>query len=224
MNDLELLARLKAADPALTSDAPLPDVNRLVEATMTIDTGTRPEKSTNGTGTRPETSSVETATRPAKSTLGGGRRRLLPMAAAAALLVVGGGVTWGVMAADERPDSARSSSTAPLALTAEGADGATQALCVEATVDLLRGYPVAFEGTVTSEEGLRVDLRVDHWFRGGDATTVRLTHHELHPEAIALKVGQRYLVTAEDGVVPICGGTIEATEETRSLYRRAFEN
>ena len=44
MNDDELLARLKATDPALTSKAPRPDVTRLMEATMnTPNTATAPQ-------------------------------------------------------------------------------------------------------------------------------------------------------------------------------------
>lgn len=41
MNDEELLARMRAIDPARTSDAPQPDINRLLEATMTADTTVR---------------------------------------------------------------------------------------------------------------------------------------------------------------------------------------
>ncbi len=77
MNDDELLAHLKATDPALTSKAPRPDVTRLVEATMNTNTAT----------TTAPTKAVQNA-RP--------RRRLVPALAFTALLLVGGGVSWGV--------------------------------------------------------------------------------------------------------------------------------
>jgi hypothetical protein len=98
-------------------------------------------------------------------------------------------------------------------------------MCAAATVDSLRGYPIAFEGTVTSKSkgSHQVDLFIDHWYRGGDTTTVRLGNNEDWPEGWAFEVGRRYLVTAENGVVPVCGGTTWATIEDRSLFRRAFE-
>ncbi|MET7280325.1 hypothetical protein ABZS29_18960 [Kribbella sp. NPDC005582] len=66
MNDNELLARLTAADPA--SRAPRPDLDRLLEDTMTA-----------GTEPRPTTT----------------RRRWVPAAAAAAVLIAAGAVVWG---------------------------------------------------------------------------------------------------------------------------------
>lgn len=80
MNDDELLARLRSADPALTSSAPLPDTNRLVEATLNTDTALQPAETAAGT-----------TTRPAKAA-GRGRRNLFGLAAAAGLLMLGGGI------------------------------------------------------------------------------------------------------------------------------------
>ena len=37
MNDDELLARLRAADPALTADAPPPDIDRLFARALNVD-------------------------------------------------------------------------------------------------------------------------------------------------------------------------------------------
>lgn len=82
MNDDELLARLRSADPALTSSAPLPDTNRLVEATLNTDTDTALQLAEITAGT---------ATRPAKAA-GRGRRNLFGLAAAAGLLMLGGGI------------------------------------------------------------------------------------------------------------------------------------
>ena len=207
MNDDELLAHLKSVDPALTSNAPRPDINRLVEAAITHDATTQ------------SAPSAATVTRLSpKRTPGAGRRGLLGLAAAAALLV-GGGITWGVAT-----DQGQSPSAGPLTLTVEGAgSGAPPAACAEPTIDTLRGSSTAFEGTVTSEEGDRVEFRIDHWYRGGDTTTARLSNEEEWPEGWVFEVGQHYLVTAENGVVPVCGGTIRATDQDRNLFRRAFE-
>lgn len=205
MNDDELLAHLKATDPALTSKAPRPDVTRLVEATMNTTTVTKDT----------------TATKDARP-----RRRLVPALAFSALLLVGGGITWNV-AQDGGPDTAdpRKTTAAPLTLTL--ADGGSIApMCAELTLDFLRRYPLAFEGTVTAKQGDRVDLRVDHWYRDDTAThakEVRLTNDEANSEATFFRVGAHYLVTAENGVVPVCGGTGEASDEGRGLFREAFE-
>lgn len=160
---------------------------------------------------------TDTRTQPARSTADGGRRRLLSLAAAAALLVVGGGVTWGILANEGQSPS----SSGALALSVE--DATADVWCGETTVDMLRDYPIAFEGTVVSKEGHQVDFRIDHWFRGGDAAKAQLSNSDNAPENFLFEVGRRYLVTAENGVVPLCGGTNEATDGTESLFREAFE-
>ncbi|MDT0479496.1 hypothetical protein [Streptomyces doebereineriae] len=200
MNDEELLARMRAIDPARTSDAPQPDINRLLEATMTADTTVR--------------TSPRTSDRP--------RRPLLMAAAAAAVLTVGAGITWGVTATRDTPPAV----AAPLALTVQQDTGGGPATaCAELDVTTLRQYTTAFEGTATSIDGDQITLRVDHWYRGEDASTVRLDNtHEGQLESFGQEfaVGQTYLVYAKDGKVPVCYGDAEATPKLRSLYDRAF--
>jgi hypothetical protein len=197
VNDDELLAYLKAADPAAPPHAPQPDPHRLVEAVMTTETKPQP------------------VVIPAR-----GRRPRLLVAAAAAAVIIGGGVTWAVTTGGGDAASPTNPSSVSLAFAAPGT---IVGKCAAPTADSLRGYPLAFEGTVTAKQGDRVDLRVDHWFRGGTAETVRLDNDEQRSEAPALEIGQRYLVTAVDGTVPMCGGTSEATAESESLFRAAFE-
>ncbi|MDO0917493.1 hypothetical protein QQM39_43885 [Streptomyces sp. DT2A-34] len=200
MNDEELLARMRAIDPARTSDAPQPDINRLLEATMTADTTVR--------------TSPRTSDRP--------RRPLLLAAAAAAVLTVGAGITWGVTATRDTPPAV----AAPLVLTVQQDTGGGPATaCAELDVTTLRQYTTAFEGTATSVDGDQITLRVDHWYRGEDASTVRLDNtHEGQLESFGQEfaVGQTYLVYAKDGKVPVCYGDAEATPKLRSLYDRAF--
>ncbi|MET9462653.1 hypothetical protein ABZY05_48030 [Streptomyces canus] len=200
MNDEELLARMRAIDPARTSDAPQPDINRLLEATMTTDTTVR--------------TSPRTSDRP--------RRPLLLAATAAAVLTVGAGITWGLTATRDTPAAA----AAPLALTVQQDTGGGPATaCAELDVTTLRQYTTAFEGTATSIDGDQITLRVDHWYRGEDASTVRLDNtHEGQLESFGQEfaVGQTYLVYAKDGKVPVCYGDAEATSKLRSLYDRAF--
>ncbi|WP_327696093.1 hypothetical protein [Streptomyces sp. NBC_00459] len=213
MNDDELLAHLKATDPALTSKAPRPDVTRLVEATM--NTNTVATKATASQDARP-------------------RRRLVPALAFAALLLVGGGVTWGVAQGGEGPADKAGAGAAgvgsvpqlqPLTLTLPE-DGL--AACAEPTPDILRRHELAFEGTVTAENGDRVVLKVDHWYRldpnlANPSHEVRLSNDDGSSEAPGFEIGAHYLVTADDGMVPTCGGTTEATDEARTMFREAFE-
>ncbi|RPE37331.1 hypothetical protein EDD90_0158 [Streptomyces sp. Ag109_O5-1] len=203
MNDDELLARLRAADPAQTSSAPPPDIDRLVEAALTIDTTPRPETTTTGSTTRPAPAAA-------------GRRRLFGLAAAAALLLAGGGIAAGITAGG---DSAHPSASAPLTLTV--ASGTADTKCMEPTPDSLRGYPTLFGGTATSVKGSSVTFRVDHWFRGGDSKTVRLNSDPDQPETLTFTVGEHYIVAAtKDGTVPPCAANM-ASDETLSRFRQA---
>lgn len=232
MNDDELLAQLKATDPALTSKAPRPDVTRLVEATMNTSTNT----STSTNGNTIPTTTVTTKGREAR------RRLLVPAMAFAALLLVGGGVTWGVAGGGE--STAKTAGAGAVAGEGEGSSdvdplpqldpltltlaGGGSGKCVVPTPELLRHYELAFEGTVTAEQGDRVVLRVDHWYRldanlANPTDEVRLSNDEEISEAPDFHVGGRYLVTADDGVVQMCGGTSEATDEGRAMFREAFE-
>ncbi|MFD9392949.1 hypothetical protein ACFWBB_20215 [Streptomyces sp. NPDC060000] len=217
MKDDELLAQLKATDPALTSKAPRPDVTRLVEATMSTSTKTT------------------ATTSPVR---GVPRRRLVLALAFTVLLLVGGGVTWGVARGGEGvadKAGARSAGVGrvpqlqPLTLTLAD-DGSVAVKCVAPTPDHLRRHELAFEGTVTAEEGDRVVLRVDHWYRldpnlANPSDEVRLSSDKGNSEAPDFPLGAHYLVTADgnSGIVPICGGTTEATDEARAMFREAFE-
>ncbi|MFF4347372.1 hypothetical protein [Streptomyces sp. NPDC001530] len=201
MNNDELLARLRAIDPARTSHAPSPDLNRLLEATMTADT-----------------KALST-----KDGWVGRRRHLLLAAATAAVLAVGGSIAWGMAATDSPSSSAASPSPAgPLTLTVPEAPAAK---CAAVTVDVLGSMQTAFEGTATSVKGNEVELRVDHWYRGGDSSTVQLQNDtEMVPllSGVEFSVGGHYLVTANDGRVSLCGYSAEADPQLRGLYEKAY--
>ena len=204
MNDDELLARLKSADPALTTQAPPPDIDRLVEDTLNTDTA------------------LQSATTAAGiATAGWGRRRLFGLAAAG-LLVLGGGVAGGIMANSGNGNGhSASAKTVPsagaLRLTAEGGSGK----CMVPGVDTLSKYPVLFQGTAVSVEGSTATFRVDRWYKGGDAKTVVLTSDTRIPETLTYTEGGHYIVGAEDGFVPMCAA-IEATPKDIAAFREAF--
>ncbi|MEV6483561.1 hypothetical protein [Streptomyces sp. NPDC051576] len=204
MNDDELLALLKSADPALTPNAPLPDVDRLVEATLNTATAL------------PSATAADSPTRPAKTVAGQGRRRLLGLAAAAALLMLGGGIAGGIMAND---DNGHSTSAGPLTLTT--ASGSANAKCAEPSPDTLRPYPTLFAGTVTSIKGQMVTFHVEYWLKGGGTETVVLDSGTDQPERLTFLNGERYIVAAKDGVVPMCGANA-ASAGTVNEFRQAF--
>ncbi|MFF5303178.1 hypothetical protein ACFY5F_27755 [Streptomyces sp. NPDC013161] len=204
MNDDELLARLKSADPALTAVAPPPDIDRLVEDTLNTDTA------------------LQSATTAAGiATASWGRRHLFGLAAAG-LLVLGGGVAGGIMAnsGDGNGHSASAKTVTPagaLRLTAEGGSGK----CMVPGVDTLGKYPTLFEGTATSVKGSTATFHVDRWFKGGDAETVVLTSDTEVSETLTYTEGGHYIIGAKDGFVPMCAA-IEATPEDIAKFRQAF--
>ncbi|MFI0508165.1 hypothetical protein ACH3Y9_06155 [Streptomyces sp. WSLK1-5] len=205
MNDDELLARLRAVDPALTSKAPLPDVNRLVEAALNTDTAPWPAQH-----------AADVTVQPARPPARRGRPRLFGLAAAAGLFVLAGAVTGGVMA---RHDAGPAPTAAPLTLVATGSAGAK---CAEPVPDRLRRFPTLFDGTVTSVEGPSVAFRVDHWLQGGGADRVVLNSDPGRPEAQTFTKGERYVVAADKhGVVPVCGANM-VSGDALSEFHKAF--
>ncbi|MFF7984338.1 hypothetical protein ACFZDK_35385 [Streptomyces sp. NPDC007901] len=207
MNDDELLARLRAADPALTADAPPPDIDCLVAGALNGDGSAERHGATAGIPTHP------TKAAPAR-----GRGHRFALAAAVALILAGGGIAGGMRTHDDtHPPTAQ-----PLALALTMAPGSASAKCREPVPDLLRPYPTLFEGTVTSVKGSSVSFRVDQWFRGGGAESVRLDGGAGRPERLTFSVGGHYIVAAtKDGVVPVCGANM-ASADTRKEFRQAF--
>ncbi|MER5789641.1 hypothetical protein [Streptomyces sp. NPDC001980] len=204
MNDDELLTLLREADPALTSQAPLPDIDRLVEDALNTDAVLPSENTATDT---PHT---------AKATAGRGRRSLLGLAAAAALLL-GGGITVGIAANSGNGHSTTAGASLNLTLP-----GNAVGKCQAPVPDQLAGYPTLFYGTVTSVKGPLVTFHVDHWLRGGGSRTVLVSSDPDLPERLTFTVGQHYIVAADkDGTIPRCGANW-VSDETWQQFRQAF--
>lgn len=234
MNDDDLLAQLRAADPATRSNAPEPDIDRLLETAMATDTNSH---------STAETRHTPDALGGGQLTPRGSRRRWLPAVAAGALLTTGG-LVWGLTAGqgnNNQPIAAApsttaapsapaipstpatpSATTAPLKLTV---GGGAAGKCRAVEVADLRRMQIAFEGTVTSIRGELVTLQVTHWFRGGTATTVEVRSDA---DAVAtllgveFKTGGTYLVTATNAQVSLCGESGASTPDLRNLYQQAY--
>jgi len=205
VNDNELLTLLREADPASTSRAPLPDINRLVEAAMKTDSVATPENT-----------EIDTTTSTAKITAGKGRRRLLGLAAAAALLL-GGGVTAGITANSGNGHTTEAVKELSLSAAATGNDKGSEK-CQAPVPDQLAGYPTLFYGTVTSVKGPLITFHVDHWLRGGGTRTILVSNDPDFPENLTFTVGQHYIVAAErDGAIPSCGANWVSDKEWRQF-------
>lgn len=141
------------------------------------------------------------------------RFALLGAAAAALVMVVGGATLFGGLGTSDEP----------LVLTANGEDA--MAMCLVFDVATLAEMSPAFAGTVVELTGSAATLDVDRWYTGGDAEVVEISYTPGFEALIgtpALEVGQRYLITATDGVVNGCGYSGPATTEYEAAFEQAF--
>ena len=141
------------------------------------------------------------------------RFRLIGAVAAALVVVIGGAALLG----------GPGTSADPLILTANGSD--SMASCLPFDVATLAGMSPAFGGTVTELTDSVATLQVDRWFSGGEAETVEIQYTPGFEALIGtpnLEVGQRYLITAAEGVVNGCGYSGLATPEYEAAFEGAF--
>lgn len=216
----DLRRRLAASDPARSLDPAAADrVQRLLEATMSHD--------------------VHETTQPAPATT----RRWLTAAVAAAVLVVGGTVAAVTLLGGEQegtlavtgeptdvtgqtdgaggPEDGESGSVLAL-----GAPAGVAGRCMVPTAESLGRMDTALDGTVAEVSGDVVRLEVAQWYAGGEADVVELDN----PDELARLLGgvaefapgQRYLVSAVDGTVTLCGFTAPWSPEREQLFEEAF--
>ncbi|MEX2422498.1 MAG: hypothetical protein WD990_00835 [Acidimicrobiia bacterium] len=141
------------------------------------------------------------------------RVRLIGAVAAALVVVMGGVGLFGGFGSEP----------SPLVLSAEGSDAL--ASCLPFDVAILEGMSPAFGGTVVELTDSVATLEVDRWFTGGDAEIVEISYTPGFEALIgtpSLEVGQRYLITATDGVVNGCGYSGVATPEYEASFEQAF--
>jgi hypothetical protein len=204
VNDDELMARLRAVDPA----ASLPPADpgrtaRLLEDTMSHDLDTPADQDT-----------------PVRR-----RSPLAWVVAAAAVLVIAGVGVFAVLGGGDSPNVPTAEEPAPSVL-ALSARPPTTAKCMVVSPEVLANQQVAFDGTVVSITDGLVTLDVTTWYRGGDAdqVTVQAPPADLAAlvSAAEFQVGQRYLVSATDGFVSVCGFTAAYSDDLAAMYAQAF--
>lgn len=201
----ELRTRLRAVDPAATlpSDDPL-RVARLVEDVMS---------------TEPTTESRETGTRH--------RSPLTWAVAAAAVLVIAGTGIFGVRAlTGDDPAPVGTEQAAPSVTRLEMPESVGAGKCLVPSAETLAHADLAFEGTVTAMAGDQVTLAPTRWYVGDPTDEVQVTapSEQLQrvASAVSFQEGGRYLVSAMEGQVSLCGLSAAYDERLAAIYQQAF--
>ena len=197
-DDIELFERLRAHDPAASLPPADPaQVARLLEDTMSHD--------------------LDTPTRR--------RSPLTWLVAAAALLVIAGVGVFAVVGGDDEPQVPTAQEPAPTVVELS-ARPPVVGKCAVPTAELLGNQETAFDGTVSAITDGTVTLDVTEWYRGGPADQVTVDVPPVGMQALVqaadFQVGQRYLVSANDGFVTVCGFTAPYSDDLAALYAEAF--
>lgn len=204
--DDELRARLRAADPASALPPADPTrVARLLEETMSNQTDT------------PLTESRETGTH--------GRSPLTWLVAAAAAVLIAGFGIFGLL--DRGSDTHAPSAIAQQTVThlhAPSAGG--QGRCMPPSTRVLSTQTLAFDGTVQQITDGVVTLAPTHFYTGNATDLVEIEAPSADLQALIgaarFEDGGRYLVSATDGRVTVCGMTAPWSDGLAALYTQAF--
>lgn len=209
MNDLsddaELLARLQASDPAASLPSADPHrVASLLEDVM---------------ATELTTESRETGTRD--------RGPLTWLVAAAAVVVIAGVGIVGVRALTGDDTTPTASDPGSHTVTnLEVADSAGAGKCMVPNAEVLSTADLAFDGTVASIKGDDVTLAPTHWYAGEPTDTVTVTAPSEQMQRVAsgveFRTGERYLVSATDSYVSLCGFSAPYSDQLAGVYAEAF--
>ncbi|GAB2451336.1 hypothetical protein GCM10027062_35340 [Nocardioides hungaricus] len=201
----ELRDRMRAADPAGSLPPADPSrVARLLEDVMSTELTTENRE----TGTRD-------------------RSPLTWLVAAAAVLIIAGVGLFALLNVGDDPAAPppAADDTTVTELTAPGAD-AYAARCMVPSAEVLSGQGVAFDGTVTTIADGVVTLDVGKWYAGGptDLVRVRAPSEDMQKllAAVSFREGKRYLVSASDGRVTVCGFSAPYSDDLVALYQQAF--
>jgi hypothetical protein len=94
------------------------------------------------------------------------------------------------------------------------------------SAEIVSQQTVAFDGTVTTIADGVVTLTPSHWYSGTatDLVRVRAPSEDMQQlvSAVKFEVGGRYLVSATDGEVTVCGFSAPYSAELASIYAEAF--
>lgn len=191
-----LLERIKNADPART----LHPADSWIPEPMEVEMSTTP---------------VEPRSRP---------RRWAPAIAAAASVAVLSGVAYVVLGGSG-PAGNPGSTVTTLAMPA-GSETSMNS-CLPFDAKYLRDMPVALSATATKIGDDGVTLDVDRWYVGGSADVVRLANYDVNTvslDGFSFEPGSRYLITATQGTVNLCGYSAPWTQDLADEFDVAFSS
>jgi hypothetical protein len=105
------------------------------------------------------------------------------------------------------------------------AGGGAAGMCLAFSLDELAARDFAFDGTVTAVDGDQVTFTVNESFIGDASGSVTLTAPDTSQTSleggVPLEVGERYLVSGDDGIVWGCGFTQAYDESTAAEWASA---
>jgi hypothetical protein len=153
------------------------------------------------------------------------RTPLTWLVAAAAVLVIAGAGAFAVLGGDDEPQVPTAKDPVPTVVELS-ARPPVAAKCAVPTAELLGNQETAFDGTVSAITDGTVTLDVRSWYRGGPADQVTVDAPPADMQALVqaadFEAGQRYLVSANDGFVTVCGFTAAYSDDLAALYAEAF--
>jgi len=211
-----LREQLRALDPAASlSPADPAGVARLLEETMTDQL--TDESRADGTHHRSKLTWIVAAA--ATALIGGGT---------VFALTQGGDDQGGGSAVDQPTQSSSESQATPTVtnLTLAGGVVASKCLVPEASPEVVAAQSLVFDGTVESISDGVVTLAPTRFYTGDetDLVTVQEPSDDMAAllSAVQFEEGGRYLVSATDGQVTLCGFSAEYSDSLAAVYEQAF--
>ena len=151
------------------------------------------------------------------------------LVAAAAAVIIGGVGLFAVLNHDDdpaAPPTAEDTTLTEPTVTELTAPDASNAKCMVPNAEILSQQSVAFDGTVTTVADDVVTLAPTTWYAGEPTDLVKVQAPPAELEGLLLAVdfkeGERYLVSATDGRVTVCGFSAPYSADLAALYDQAF--
>ena len=157
------------------------------------------------------------------------RSPLTWLVAAAAVVIIAGVGLFAVLAHDEDPAAPPAAGDDRTTVTelAPPSPEAYAARCMVPNAETLSQQEVAVDATVTTIADGVVTLTVGQWYAGDPTDVVRVQAPEEEMQelvgAVDFQEDGRYLVSATDGRVTVCGFSAPWSEDLAALYTQAFE-
>jgi len=148
--------------------------------------------------------------------------------AAAVVLLIAAAVVYGLVGRDSDGGNGATQEPTeqPAPTRTELVAAPSTSRCLTPDPGVLRQQEIAFDGVVRSVAGGLATLEPSRFYVGEptDVVVVKAPDGDLQKllAAVDFREGERYLVSATDGAVTLCGFSGPYTEELAALYDEAF--